>query len=493
VLNTLLTTPHRQLMPLWPVHQELCARDPRFYVRLAAWYHDKGEVRDHKEMFIISLAVSTFEGHRDVGLALLGKLPPYQVARVVDFIHGKKETRRKTMLQSKKKSKTIREVVGDFGLFRSVPRSLRNEVAHYLQAREANPEWFDSTVLIARKSLKRLYTILHIKPGVRAQKILFEDDPPEDSRLSVLKRVVQMNDPKEQARLITEAKIPFRVALSIVSEMSPAVLEALIDRMTPQEVINSLGMLQRHGALGHPELKLLVDLKLEQAKTSRKVSTFKTEAALQAVETGGELREKLEQVADQQIKAKGRIRRSTALLVDKSGSMDLAIDVGKRIAAMISAVCEKELYVFAFDTMAYPIEARGRDWASWKKAFDGINAGGETSVGVSLELMRRRKQTVEQVVIVTDEEEYNPPFFIESFLKYRQELRIDPTICFVKVPDSSTRLEDQCKRAGLAYSVFEFNGDYYSLPNLVSLLEPPSQLDLLLEIMDYPLPERARN
>jgi hypothetical protein len=31
----------------------------------------------------------------------------------------------------------------------------------------------------------------------------------------------------------------------------------------------------------------------------------------------------------------------------------------------------------------------------------------------------------------------------------------------------------------------------YSLPNLVVLLpEPPSALDLLMEIMDYPLPQR---
>ncbi|MFO0878092.1 MAG: hypothetical protein U0840_12140 [Gemmataceae bacterium] len=517
VLNTLLTTPHRQLMPLWPLHQELCARDPRFYVRLAAWYWEKGEVRDHKEMFLITLALSDFEGHRDVGLALVRKLPPFQLVRVVDFIHGRKETRRKTLdveVPAEKKNKrgpgrhsqykdetekqkkrviqkrVERRVVGDFGLFRSVPRSLRTEVARYLAEREANPEWFDSTVLVARKALKRLYGVLHIKPGERAQKILFDDDPPPDSRLALLKSVVRLPDPAEQARIIQEAKIPFRVALSLVSEMSPAVLTALIDRMSPQEVINSMGMLRRHGALAHPELKLLVELKLEQARTSRKVSTLKTDAALKAVDLGEDLRQKLEQVADDQIKARGRIRRSTALLVDKSGSMEMAIDVGKHIAAMISTICEKQLHVFAFDTMAYAIESKGSDWASWKKAFHGINAGGETSVGVALELLRRRKQTVEQIVIVTDEEEYNPPFFVESFLKYRQELGIDPLICFVKVPDSTTRLEDQCKRAGLHFTVFEFSGDYYSLPNLVVMLEPPSQLDLLLEIMDFPLPER---
>ena len=107
--------------------------------------------------------------------------------------------------------------------------------------------------------------------------------------------------------------------------------------------------------------------------------------------------------------------------------------------------------------------------------------------------MRRRKQAVEQIIVVTDEEEYDPPFFVESLLKYRQALSADPSVRFVKVPDSSTRLEEQCKRAGIVAGTFDFNGDYYSLPNLVALLEPPSELDLLLEILDYPLPQRKQD
>ncbi len=57
ILNTLLTTPHRELEQIWPVHRKLAEQDPRFYVRLAAWYHDHGDVRDHKEMFIITLVL----------------------------------------------------------------------------------------------------------------------------------------------------------------------------------------------------------------------------------------------------------------------------------------------------------------------------------------------------------------------------------------------------------------------------------------------------
>src|SRR3954462_2869679 len=94
LLNTLLTTPHRELGAIHPVHAEMVRTDPRFYVRLAAWYGDTGDVRDHKEMFIVTLILSDFPGHRDVGLAMLRELPPYQVVRVLDFIGGRKTTRK---------------------------------------------------------------------------------------------------------------------------------------------------------------------------------------------------------------------------------------------------------------------------------------------------------------------------------------------------------------------------------------------------------------
>ena len=64
LLNTLLTTPHRKLDEVWPVHRDMVAADPRFYVRLAAWYSDNGDVRDHKEVFCASLSLSGFPGHR---------------------------------------------------------------------------------------------------------------------------------------------------------------------------------------------------------------------------------------------------------------------------------------------------------------------------------------------------------------------------------------------------------------------------------------------
>src|SRR5436305_3269484 len=125
LLNTLLTTPHRQLDLVQPVHAEMVQADPLFYVRLAAWYSDHGDVRDHKEMFVVTLALSDFAGHRDVGLALLRQLPPYEVLRVLDFISGRKKTK-KVRAEAKDGKKAAadapaRTVVEDFGLFRNPP------------------------------------------------------------------------------------------------------------------------------------------------------------------------------------------------------------------------------------------------------------------------------------------------------------------------------------------------------------------------------------
>src|SRR5689334_6893227 len=105
LLNTLLTTPHRNLSGIYPIHKQMIEQDPRFYMQVAAWYADHGDVRDHKEMFVINLCLSQFEGHRDVGLALLRNLPPYEVARVVDFIKGQEVTRPAPKEESKQQGK----------------------------------------------------------------------------------------------------------------------------------------------------------------------------------------------------------------------------------------------------------------------------------------------------------------------------------------------------------------------------------------------------
>jgi hypothetical protein len=498
ILNTLLTTPHRKLEEIWPVHQDIARQDPRFYVRLAAWYSDHGEVRDHKEVFVATLALSDFPGHRDVGLALLRGLPPYEVARVLDFVHGRKTTRkvraaaklakgRKATAAAPAAVTPAQTVVEAFGLFRNAPRSLRTEIVRYLREREADPAWFDSTVLIARKAVKRLYALLHVAPGERAQKILFDEEPPADSRLFALRELARAESPTDQARAIVEHQIPYRVAATVVRQMTPTVLLALIERMTPQELINNLGALQRRGALDNPELKELVEQKLRAARDDRRVSAYKARLAADAA---GGLTEALDAVTEARVKARGRIVRPTALLLDKSGSMNVALEIGRQLGALISAVCAADLFAYAFDTIAYPIEPKGAGLADWEKALLGVHAGGGTSCGVALEWMARKGQRVEQVVLVTDEGENTAPFFKDAYEAYAKALNVRPAVTIVRIGQAGGTLSEACRRLGVPLHVFEFRGDYYALPNVIPLLSAPSQAELLMEILNYPLPER---
>jgi hypothetical protein len=484
LLNTLLTTPHRDLDAVYLVHKEIIEQDPRFYVQLAAWYAAEGEVRDHKEMFVVSLARSDFPGHRDVGLALLREMPPYQVGRVFDFVKGQ------TIRRRVKRGDRVEVVAEKRGLYANVPRSMKTEITRYLREREADAAWFDSSVLQARQAMKRLYASLHIAPSPRAQAILFEDNPPADSRLYALKLIAQARSPAEQARAIVDNRIPFRVAASVIRQMTPTVLVALIDRMSPQELINNLGSLKRRGAFDNPDVKALIEAKLEQAQTAERVSAYKAKVAAEAAGVSPDLSTRLDAVTEAQVRAKGTIARSTALLIDKSGSMRQAIEIGKRIGAMIAGVCEADLYVYAFDSMGYRIEVAGPSLADWEKALMGIQAGGSTSCGVAIEMMRRQGEVVEQMIVVTDEGENSPPYFTATLKRYREELQTDPHIVFVKTQNAVERLERECRQEQITFDAYQFAGDYYALPNLLPLLTQPSKLDLLLDIMAYPLPQR---
>jgi hypothetical protein len=131
--------------------------------------------------------------------------------------------------------------------------------------------------------------------------------------------------------------------------------------------------------------------------------------------------------------------------------------------------------------------------ADWERALAGIHAGGSTSCGVAVEMMRRRKERVEQIVMVTDEGENSSPLFADTLLQYKRELGADPHVVFVKTRRASAHLEGACQRRQIAYDAYQFTGDYYALPNLLPLLTRPSRLDLLIEIMGYPLPQRKPN
>ena len=271
VLNSFLSTPHGKLQELAPLHKSAIERDPLFYGHLAAWYQERGEVRDHKVLFVAHLLTSDFAEHREAGWVLLQRLPPHMVAAALD--HAK-------------------VAIG------KVPRIFKSAVTSYLHDLEQNPGRFDRAALRSKQDLKHLYASLRIAPGARAQQILFDEQPPEGSSLQYLKLLAQATEPGEQARLIVEHRIPYTTAVGALKAITPSVLVALIDVMTPQETINHLASLNKRGAFDHPEVKALIEAKLRAAEGDKRVSTLKATRAAASVDLDADTAPVLTEVKD---------------------------------------------------------------------------------------------------------------------------------------------------------------------------------------------------
>lgn len=487
ILNLLLQTPHKNFEPYLPLFKHVAGSDPLFFAHLGTWYFKNGSVRDLKHLFIAYLALSdpnSWPEHREAAHALLQELPPFEVEATFRILKGYYRIEKHT------KGKTTKTFVK--GLANNIPRAFKTAVQQYLRQRESNRQFFDSCAVRAAGPMKTLYSSLKIKPSDYAQKILFEGKPPEGSAAFAVKQLAAESDPRRQAEIIIQNKIPYRTAVSAISEMSPTVILALVNAMSSQEVINTLASLQNRGALDNPDIKALVEEKLEKAKGDKRVSALKTRTSLAHAQVDSDIAAKVTAVGDARIKAKGRIRKATAILVDKSGSLKVGIDVGKAVAAVLAPVCEAGLHVYAFDSMCYPIRAKGVELSDWEKAFKGIEAHGNTAAGAPVRKMRSDKTMVQQIVLVTDQDETVAPRFADELQLYIKEMGVTPNVVIVNVGSHTTGIERALKAANIEVDTLTFNNDYYALPNIIPMLSGGGRLELLEEIMDTQLPTRTR-
>lgn len=463
LMDSLLSAAQRESGPLSQLHREALELDSQFYGHLACWYQTHGQVRTFREMFVAGLFASQLSSHREAAWVLLQELAPHQVENVV------------------KLSKQH---------FHKTPRSLRNAVEHYLRHREAKPQGFDRAAVRQGKSLKGLYASLHIRPCDRAQSILFQRQPPEGSLSWQVKQLAQCQTAAEQARRIVELRLPFPIAVGALKALTPATLAALLEVMTPAEVMNHLKMLREKGALDHPELRARIEEKLEQAMTDGRVSDFRALQAVGAVNGDEKLAAQLENVNQTRVQAHGSIVRSTAILVDKSGSMDQALKIGVQLASLVAGLMKAPLHVIVFDTLAWPVKAQGENVADWERAFQGVVAAGATAIGAGVASLRKSGHGVEQLVVITDEEENTAPHFTSELALYEKQFGFVPQVLLLKVQGATEHLERQLRQSGRGFDTYQFTGDYFSLPNLIPMLTRPGRFELLMEILSTPLPVR---
>ena len=104
--------------------------------------------------------------------------------------------------------------------------------------------------------------------------------------------------------------------------------------------------------------------------------------------------------------------------------------------------------------------------------------------------MRNRKEYVEQIIFITDECENASPYFEAEYKLYSEEMKVRPSVMFIKLGSFSDQLERQCRDLRIECDSYEFKGDYYALPSIIPFISKGSRLELIEEIMDYPLPVR---
>ena len=203
ILNTLLTTPHRKLEQIWPVHRLLVEQDPRFYVRLAAWYHDhgrrsrpQGDVHHHTGSEHLRGSPRRRAGLAPRPAAVPGGAGARFHSRPQGDAEGPRRRdpgkRQSTKAQWRRTSvQPAATVVEEFGLFRNPPR--RCGPRSCATCANARPTPSGSTAPCwsrARRSSECMRCCTW-RRAIEPSRILFDENPPADSRLFALKELAK--------------------------------------------------------------------------------------------------------------------------------------------------------------------------------------------------------------------------------------------------------------------------------------------------------------
>jgi len=461
LLDLFLTTPAGELELMRCLHERMFRRDPVFYGFLATWYIQRGTIMDHKEIFLANLLTSPCRGHRERASRLLPLFPVRELSRTVDY---------------------CKRVVQKF------PRIARTGVREYLRRLEEKPERFDNLVLGSRKHLKHLYASLRIKPSPRAQAILFEDSPPQDSRLADLKALLQEREPDAQARLILHCGTPLSIALRYVRNLTASLVVRLIETLPPAEIVQNLNVLRNRGVLKDEEVMSLLDRRLHEAMAEKKVTARLSRLVTRISKPYDDMKARAETILTRCREENIAIERPTALLIDKSGSMDEALDLGKIVAILCSSLARGSFSTFLFDSKAIELQPPDTSPESWEREFAPCSAEGPTSPGSALALMGEKEEIVEQVVLITDGNENHAPGFFEALAGYQRKLHSTPFTVIVKMGHFSRRFSRKAASSGLCGIMWNGTFDPFWLFSLMVLLSGPPRRECMEEILSCPPP-----
>jgi hypothetical protein len=461
LINELLKIGHGDLGIYTEIGLRAAKYESELFAHLIAWNQIKGQVRDSKVAFPV-LALRGPDDHElyENAAAHLCLLDPRNLLKAA-YYH--------------------RSIVpGASKLFKA-------GVLRYIRAREDKRKWWDRTVLQHRRSMKGLYALHHIKPADFAQDILFERKKPVNSVFAVLPQLKNMA-PLEAAGTILNYNIPFLIAVGAMGGLknNTDLILALIEQMSGAELLANTNMLKKLGVQNSPSLKSAYSAAIERAKKDKRVGTLKAKKAAEVV--GDEkIAAKLKKVQDEKLSQLGGIDGDWLVLGDRSGSMERAIDIAKQVSSLIAQQVKGNVHLVFFNNEPIYFNVTGMSLDEIEEKTRRITAQSQTSIGCGLEYIRWNDHVVNGIAICTDSAENYPPRFVDAYRKYVETVGIEPTINIFQVSCPYHQLQRDLKSAGLEYQQFDVDDvDYYSLPNLISMLKT-NKYKLVDEIMETDL------
>lgn len=464
IIQQLTRSPHGDLTGYVATTLAAATQDPEFMAHLIAWNHENGQIRDAKVALpVITLGVRDFVDElRENSLAHLARLDPRNFVRALTFARQTK-------------------VPGHY-------RTFGDLVIRYVRHLEANGKRWERAAMQHRKSLKTLYAIYHIKPCLRAQRVLFEGKYISGDAFDSLARLGQMA-PQDAAEAIVKHKIPYLVAVGAMGQRmkNADVLLAIMERMSANELATNMKMLEKFGVRNDPALRAKLEEKLGKLGKS-KTLTLKTTKAVEAVADDG-LREKLRAAQAKQIKSQG-VDGNWLVLGDASGSMHEAIKVASELAGALTSFVKGKVHLIFFDTAPRYMDVTGLDHDAVLEKTKHVRAGGATSIGCGLQYCVDRAIDIDGVAVVSDGGENNRPTFAQAHAAYTKAFGKQLPVYWYKLGAHTNDLwgrgvERECEAA---VEEFDLTGgfDYYSLPNIAKTMRS-QRYSLVDDIMQVPL------
>lgn len=495
IFNQMTKVQHRIYGPMVNQFLSLMNDDPYFTGRALVHIFKTSKIRDQQDCAIIVLLQSSPEyGFRDAGSALFAldfaktknsqgmkSLPPYRLFRIWDYIHGNE-----VILDNGKQKRIKRQTPGP-----KVYSRMKNLMTRYINFLDADIGRFDGVSELNKSELKYVYTTYGLRPSERAQAILFDNDPPADSKAGIIKEVAKL---AESGKVVDAAikgienNISYIVLQSIVPKSEPAVAIAMVEAMTSQQAANSIGWVEKSGILQIDEVKQVFTDKVSKAKSIASLEHRKSSRA-----TDVDVIQAVEIAKEKEASKLKKIERETLILIDISSSMGIAIEPTLKMVSHLAPYLDlNKTRLIWFKQYAGEVKPRTFGFQDLKNSVRGLRADGGTSHVAGLQKGLENGFEPQNLVIVTDGQEngHARMLGVGEVAHATSRLSIVPQVTILGLGQYYRGFTQSFEDRGVPVDEFIFDDseEYYIYDQIGALLGGDRKKTLTEMILDIELP-----